>query len=153
MSHNKELIELYHMTLNQCRSSKLAYLKTAEKEHLPEYKRFFNLQATIRNRIYNDIITNLHGADIDLGTSFYQNHNREEIMIATLLSEKQNAFSKSIELDEALIEHVSRLLNAIQNIEIEDLLLRFIDKLKNSLNTNRMYEQHTYNLDREKKVS
>ena len=141
------------MTLNQCRSSKLAYLKSAEKEHLPEYKRFFNLQATIRNRIYNDIITNLHGADIDLGTSFYQNHNREEIMIATLLSEKQNAFSKSIELDEALIEHVSRLLNAIQNIEIEDLLLRFIDKLKNSLNTNRMYEQHTYNLDREKKVS
>jgi hypothetical protein len=74
-------------------------------------------------------------------------------MIATLLSEKQNAFSKSIELDEALIEHVSRLLNAIQNIEIEDLLLKFIDKLKNSLNTNRMYEQHTYNLDREKKVS
>jgi hypothetical protein len=141
------------MTLNQCRSSKLAYLKSAEKEHLPEYKRFFNLQATIRNRIYNDIITNLHGADIDLGTSFYQNHNREEIMIATLLSEKQNAFSKSIELDEALIEHVSRLLNAIQNIEIEDLLLKFIDKLKNSLNTNRMYEQHTYNLDREKKVS
>ena len=141
------------MTLNQCRSSKLAYLKSAEKEHLPEYKRFFNLQATIRNRIYNDIITNLHGADIDLGTSFYQNHNREEIMIASLLSEKQNAFSKSIELDEALIEHVSRLLNAIQNIEIEDLLLRFIDKLKNSLNTNRMYEQHTYNLDREKKVS
>jgi hypothetical protein len=74
-------------------------------------------------------------------------------MIASLLSEKQNAFSKSIELDEALIEHVSRLLNAIQNIEIEDLLLRFIDKLRNSLNTNRMYEQHTYNLDREKKVS
>jgi hypothetical protein len=127
--------------------------KKPEKEHLPEYKRFFNLQATIRNRIYNDIITNLHGADIDLGTSFYQNHNREEIMIATLLSEKQNAFSKSIELDEALIEHVSRLLNTIQNIEIEDLLLKFIDKLKNSLNTNRMYEQHTYKLDLEKKVS
>ena len=76
MSINKELLEIYQKALNQCRSAKLSYLKSAYKQHLPEYKRFFNLQATVRNRIYNDLITLVNSKQVELDPSFLHNHKR-----------------------------------------------------------------------------
>ena len=103
MSINKEILGIYQKALNQCRSAKISYLKSADKQHLPEYKRFFNLQATVRNRIYNDLITLVNSKEVELAPSFLQNHNREGIMIATIGYEKRNAFSKAVELDESMI--------------------------------------------------
>tara|TARA_B100000767_G_scaffold113854_1_gene108638 strand:+ start:7528 stop:7989 length:462 start_codon:yes stop_codon:yes gene_type:complete len=153
MSRNKQTIELYQKALNLCRTAKLSYLKSADKEHLPEHKRFLNLQATIRNRIYNDLITALNGTKIELGASFHQNHNREQIMIANLLSEKKNAFSKAIESDESLIEQIIKLLSVEENLDVQDKLIRFIDKLKNSLGINKSFEETTFTLNKEEKVS
>ena len=153
MSRNKDLLEAYQLALNKCRKAKLSYLKSADKQHLPEYKRFFNLQATVRNRIYNDLITMLNGTQLSFGTSFFENHDREDIMIATLLREKKNAFSKAIESDESLIEQLIQLLDVEENLDAQDQLMHFIDKLKNSLSTNRNFEKETFSISEEKKVS
>jgi len=153
MSRNKDFLEAYQLALNKCRKAKLSYLKSADKQHLPEYKRFFNLQATVRNRIYNDLITMLNGTQLSFGTSFLENHDREDIMIATLLTEKKNAFSKAIESDESLIEQLVQLLDVEENLDAQNQLMRFIDKLKNSLSTNRNFEKETFSISEEKKVS
>ena len=153
MSRNKDLLEAYQLALNKCRKAKLSYLKSADKQHLPEYKRFFNLQATVRNRIYNDLITILNGTQLSFGASFLENHDREDIMIATLLREKKNAFSKAIESDESLIEQLIQLLDVEENLDAQNQLMRFIDKLKNSLSTNRNFEKETFSISEEKKVS
>ena len=150
---SKHIIELYQVTLSECRSAKLSYLKSADKQHLPEYKRFFNLQATVRNRIYNDLITLVNSKEVELAQSFLQNHNREEIMIATLDSEKQNAFSKVIESDQLVIEHLLQIMDIEDNIDSQNELNRFVEKLKNSLHTNQIFEKQSLVLREEKKVS
>ena len=153
MSINKELLWIYQKALNQCRSAKLSYLKSADKQHLPKYKRFFNLQATVRNRIYNDLITLVNSKEVELAHSFLQNHNREGIMIATIGSEKQNAFSKAIELDESMIGLMLQITEIDVNTETQNELNRFVEKLKNSLHTNQIFEKQSFLVREEKKVS
>ena len=153
MSINKEILGIYQKALNQCRSAKISYLKSADKQHLPEYKRFFNLQATVRNRIYNDLITLVNSKEVELAHSFLQNHNREGIMIATIGSEKQNAFSKAIELDESMIGLMLQITEIDVNTETQNELNRFVEKLKNSLHTNRIFEKQSFLVREEKKVS
>ncbi len=153
MSTNKEILGIYQKALNQCRSAKISYLKSADKQHLPEYKRFFNLQATVRNRIYNDLITLVNSKEVELAHSFLQNHNREGIMIATIGSEKQNAFSKAIELDESMIGLMLQITEIDVNTETQNELNRFVEKLKNSLHTNQIFEKQSFLVREEKKVS
>ena len=150
---NKEFLGMYQKALNQCRSAKLSYLKSADKQHLPEYKRFFNLQATVRNRIYNDLITLVNSKQVELDPSFLHNHNREEIMIATIGSEKQNAFSKAIELDESMIGLMLQITEIDVNTETQNELNRFVEKLKNSLHTNQIFEKQSFLVREEKKVN
>ena len=153
MSINKEILGIYQKALNQCRSAKISYLKSADKQHLPEYKRFFNLQATVRNRIYNDLITLVNSKEVELAHSFLQNHNREGIMIATIGSEKQNAFSKAIELDESMIGLMLQITEIDVNTETQNELNRFVEKLKNSLHTNQIFEKQSFLVREEKKVN
>ena len=153
MSINKEILGIYQKALNQCRSAKISYLKSADKQHLPEYKRFFNLQATVRNRIYNDLITLVNSKEVELAPSFLQNHNREGIMIATIGSEKQNAFSKAIELDESMIGLMLQITEIDVNTETQNELNRFVEKLKNSLHTNQIFEKQSFLVREEKKVN
>ena len=151
MSINKEILGIYQKALNQCRSAKISYLKSADKQHLPEYKRFFNLQATVRNRIYNDLIILVNSKEVELAHSFLQNHNREGIMIATIGSEKQNAFSKAIELDESMIGLMLQITEIDVNTETQNELNRFVEKLKNSLHTNQIFEKQSFLVREEKK--
>ena len=153
MSINKEILGIYQKALNQCRSAKISYLKSADKQHLPEYKRFFNLQATVRNRIYNDLITLVNSKEVELAHSFLQNHNREGIMMATIGSEKQNAFSKAIELDESMIGLMLQITEIDVNTETQNELNRFVEKLKNSLHTNQIFEKQSFLVREEKKVN
>jgi hypothetical protein len=150
---SKHIIELYQVTLSECRSAKLSYLKSADKQHLPEYKRFLNLQATVRNRIYNDLLSILDEKGIKLSELFLQNHNRGEIMISSLATEKQNAFTKAMEKDESIIKYLFKIMDVEKNTNTQEKLIRFIDKLKNSLLTNHTFEKQTLSQREEKRVS
>ena len=152
MSTKKHIIELYQVTLAECRSAKLSYLKSADKQHLPEYKRFFNLQATVRNRIYNELLSILNEKGLKLSELFLQNHNRGEIMISTLATEKQNAFTKAMEKDESIIKYLFKIKDNEESSNIQEKLIRFIDKLKNSFLTNQTFEKQNIGHEEEKKV-
>ncbi len=149
----KRIIELYQITLSECRSAKLSYLKSADKQHLPEHKRFLNLQATVRNRIYNDLLSILDEKGLKLSELFLQNHNRGEIMISSLATEKQNAFTKAMEKDESIIKYLFKIIDVEENTNTQEKLIRFIDKLKSSLMTNQTFEKQTISQREEKRVS
>lgn len=149
----KRIIELYQITLSECRSAKLSYLKSADKQHLPEHKRFLNLQATVRNRIYNDLLSILDEKGLKLSELFLQNHNRGEIMISSLTTEKQNAFTKAMEKDESIIKYLFKIIDVEENTNTQEKLIRFIDKLKSSLMTNQTFEKQTISQREEKRVS
>lgn len=149
----KSIIELYQITLSECRSAKLSYLKSADKQHLPEHKRFLNLQATVRNRIYNDLLSILDEKGLKLSELFLQNHNRGEIMISSLATEKQNAFTKAMEKDESIIKYLFKIIDIEENTNTQEKLIRFIDKLKSSLMTNQTFEKQTISQREEKRVS
>ena len=74
-------------------------------------------------------------------------------MIATLDSEKQNAFSKAIESDQLVIEHLLQIMDIEDNIDSQNELNPFVEKLKNSLHTNQIFEKQSLVLREEKKVS
>ena len=147
------IIELYQITLSECRSAKLSYLKSADKQHLPEHKRFLNLQATVRNRIYNDLLSILDEKGLKLSELFLQNHNRGEIMISSLATEKQNAFTKAMEKDESIIKYLFKIIDVEENTNTQEKLIRFIDKLKSSLMTNQTFEKQTISQREERRVS
>ena len=149
----KRIIELYQITLSECRSAKLSYLKSADKQHLPEHKRFLNLQATVRNRIYNDLLSILDEKGWKLSELFLQNHNRGEIMISSLTTEKQNAFTKAMQKDESIIKYLFKIIDVEENTNTQEKLIRFIDKLKSSLMTNQTFEKQTISQREEKRVS
>ena len=149
----KRIIELYQITLSECRSAKLSYLKSADKQHLPEHKRFLNLQATVRNRIYNDLLSILDEKGLKLSELFLQNHNRGEIMISSLATEKQNAFTKAMEKDESIIKYLFKIIDVEENTNTQEKLIRFIDKLKSSIMTNQTFEKQTRSQREEKRVS
>lgn len=152
MLTNKHIIELYQVTLAECRLAKLSYLKSADKQHLPEYKRFLNLQATVRNRIYNDLLSILDEKGLKLSELFLQNHNRGEIMISTLATEKQNAFTKAMGKDESIIKNLFKIIDIEESNNTQKKLIRFIDKLKNSFLTNQTFEKQTIGHEEEKKA-
>ena len=149
----KRIIEVYQITLSECRSAKLSYLKAADKQHLPEHKRVLNLQATVRNRIYNDLLSILDEKGLKLSELFLQNHNRGEIMISSLATEKQNAFTKAMEKDESIIKYLFKIIDVEENTITQEKLIRFIDKLKSSLMTNQTFEKQTISQREEKRVS
>ena len=74
-------------------------------------------------------------------------------MIATLDSEKQNAFSKAIESDQLVIEYLLQIMDIEDNTDSKNELNRFVEKLKNSLYTNQIFEKQSLVLSEEKKVS
>ena len=84
---------------------------------------------------------------------FLQNHNRGEIMISSLATEKQNAFTKAMEKDESIIKYLFKIMDVEKNTNTQEKLIRFIDKLKNSLLTNQTFEKQTLSQREEKRVS
>ena len=140
MPSKKEISELYRIALSECSAAKLSYLKSADKQHLPEYKRFLNLQATVRNGIYNELLRLLETNVIDSEELFIQKLNREEIMISTLAKEKQNAFTKAIATDESLLNRINQIRESEHDLNPKEEFARMIAKLKNSLSINEVFE-------------
>jgi hypothetical protein len=58
-----------------------------------------------------------------------------------------------MEKDESIIKYLFKIMDVEKNTNTQEKLIRFIDKLKNSLLTNQTFEKQTLSQREEKRVS
>ena len=96
--------------LTLLKNSKLEYLKASDKYDLSENKRFFNLQSTIRNRFFQEIISLLRSFNVEVENLVINRLNFEQIVISSLGKNKHNHLFKCVEFDKKLVKIYSEAI-------------------------------------------
>ena len=103
MSSKTQFIAKLEKILNFLKNSKLEYLKASDRFNLPQNKRFFNMQSTLRNRFFQDIASLLRSMNTKwtillLMIKFWQ------IVTSSNTKINQGHLEKCIELDKQLVK-------------------------------------------------
>ena len=111
--------------LTHLKNAKLEYLKAADHANHSERKRFFNQQAMLRNRFFQEILSELQNLGIEFDDLIISRFNFDQLLISSIDTLKLPAVEKCLEADKVLLEHYETLL--------EDSF-----KKKSSFNTNQV---------------
>tara|TARA_B100001109_G_C18726608_1_gene409887 strand:+ start:148 stop:588 length:441 start_codon:yes stop_codon:yes gene_type:complete len=121
LSHPIKLIAKLEQILTYLKKSKIEYLKASDRFNLPEEKRFFNMQSTIRNRFFQDITSILRSFNVDLDNLVINRLNFEQIVASTNKKTNQNHLHKCVELDRKL----NNLYDEALEIDSENEILKY----------------------------
>lgn len=128
MSKRNRHIATLEKLLTHLRNAKLEYMKAADRALVSEDKRFFNQQAMIRNRFFQEILIELQS----LGTSYddliVSRFNFDQLLISSIDHLKASAIEKCLEADKLLLDlyrtlfdqefENSKLLQHLSSIEV-----------------------------------
>ena len=104
MSTQTQFIAKLEKILTFLKNSKLEYLKASERFNLPQNKRFFNMQSTLRNRFFQDIASLLRSMDVEMDNLVINRLNFEQIVASSNTLINQSHLEKCIELDKKLVK-------------------------------------------------
>ena len=104
MSSHIQFIAKLEKILTFLKNSKQEYLKASDRFNLPENKRFFNMQSTIRNRFFQDIVSLLRSMNIEVDNLVINRLNFEQITSSSNAKTSQSLLQKCIEFDKKLIQ-------------------------------------------------
>jgi hypothetical protein len=128
MSKRNQHIATLEKLLTHLKNAKLEYLKAADRALVSEDKRYFNQQAMIRNRFFQEILSELQS----LGTSYddlvVSRFNFDQLLISSIDHLKASAIEKCLEADKMLLDlyrtlfdqefENSKLLQHLSSIEV-----------------------------------
>ena len=104
MSTQTQFIAKLEKILTFLKNSKLEYLKASERFNLPQNKRFFNMQSTLRNRFFQDIASLLRSMNVEMDNLVINRLNFEQIVASSNTLINQSHLEKCIELDKKLVK-------------------------------------------------
>ena len=104
MSSQIKFIAKLEKILTFLKNSKLEYLKASDRFNLPENKRFFNMQSTIRNRFFQDIASLLRSMNVEIDNLVITRLNFEQITYSINTKTTQSHLQKCIEFDKKLVQ-------------------------------------------------
>ena len=104
MTKNNKYIALLEKLLTHLKNSKLEYLKAADHANKSEKKRYFNKQALLRNRFFQEILSELQNLGIHYNDLVTSRLNFDQLLISSIDKFKSNALGKCIESDKFLLE-------------------------------------------------
>ena len=104
MSSHIQFIAKLEKILTFLKNSKQEYLKASDRFNHPENKRFFNMQSTIRNRFFQDIVSLLRSMSIEVDKLVINRLNCEQITSSSNAKTSQSLLQKCIEFDKKLIQ-------------------------------------------------
>lgn len=104
MSNNTLFIATLEKILTNLKNSKLEYLKASDRHNDLNHKRFFNLQSTLRNRYFHDIIMVLRSKKVEIDALVINRLNFEQRLTSSLGKPKLNIFDNCFQLDKKLLE-------------------------------------------------
>ena len=104
MTTQTQFIAKLEKILTFLKNSKLEYLKASERFNLPQNKRFFNMQSTLRNRFFQDISSLLRSMNVEMDNLVINRLNFEQIVASSNTLINQSHLEKCIELDKKLVK-------------------------------------------------
>ena len=104
MSKNNQYIAILEKLLTHLKNSKLEYLKAADHADRSEKKRYFNKQALLRNRFFQEILSELQNIGIGYDDFVISRLNFDQLLISSIDKLRSNALDKCLESDKFLLE-------------------------------------------------
>tara|TARA_S200000501_G_C20163150_1_gene456754 strand:+ start:27 stop:479 length:453 start_codon:yes stop_codon:yes gene_type:complete len=104
MSRNNPYIAILEKLLTHLKNSKLEYLKAADHAIRSEKKRYFNKQALLRNRFFQEILSELQNIGIGYDDFIISRLNFDQLLISSIDKLRSNALDKCLESDKFLLE-------------------------------------------------
>ena len=120
MSSKTQFIAKLEKILNFLKNSKLEYLKASDRFNLPQNKRFFNMQSTLRNRFFQDISSLLRSMNVEIDNLVINRLNFEQITSSINTKTTKSHLQKCIEFDKKLVQLYGEALE----IESENKVLK-----------------------------
>ena len=133
MSSQIKFIAKLEKILTFLKNSKLEYLKASDRFNLPENKRFFNKQSTIRNRFFQDIASLLRSINVEMDNLVINKLNFEQIVTSSNTKINQSHLEKCIELDKQLVKLYEEALEIDPN---HDVLIHQNEKIAHVIQEN-----------------
>ena len=118
MSSNIQFIAKLEKILTLLKNSKLEYLKASDRFNLPENKRFFNMQSTIRNRFFQDIASLLRSMNVEIDNLIINRLNFEQIASSSNTKTTQSHLQKCIEYDKKLVQLYEEALEIVSENDV-----------------------------------
>ena len=91
MSKRSQRIALMEKLLTHLKNSKLEYLKAADHANLSEKKRFFNKQALLRNRFFQEVLSELQSLGLTYDDLIISRFNFDQLLISSIDTLKATA--------------------------------------------------------------
>ena len=145
MSSNTLFIATLEQILTNLKNSKLEYLKASDWHNDLNHKRFFNLQSTLRNRYFQDIIVVLRLKKVEIDDLVINRLNFEQRLTSCLGKPKLNVFENCFQLDKKLLELYAKALDLDDSFEsIKTHKFKFEDVIDEN---NQFYEKKAFTLN------
>tara|TARA_B100001778_G_scaffold73911_1_gene59200 strand:- start:878 stop:1318 length:441 start_codon:yes stop_codon:yes gene_type:complete len=118
LSSKTQFIAKLEKILTFLKNSKLEYLKASDRFNLPQNKRFFNMQATLRNRFFQDVASLLRSMNVEMDNLVINKLNFEQIVTSSNTKINQSHLEKCIELDKQLVKLYEEALEIDPNHDV-----------------------------------
>ena len=106
---NQYLAQLEKL-LTHLKNAKLTYLKAADEANASENKRFFNQEALLRNRFFQEVLTEIQTLGMSYDDLVIGGFNFNQLLISSLDLLKKSALDKCAQSDKTLLEMYSKIL-------------------------------------------
>jgi hypothetical protein len=133
LSSQTQFIAKLEKILTFLKNSKLEYLKASDRFNLPQNKRFFNMQSTLRNRFFQDVASLLRSMNVEMDNLVINKLNFEQIVTSSNTKINQSHLEKCIELDKQLVKLYEEALEIDPN---HDVLIHQNEKIAKVIQEN-----------------
>jgi hypothetical protein len=133
LSSQTQFIAKLEKILTFLKNSKLEYLKASDRFNLPQNKRFFNMQSTLRNRFFQDVASLLRSMNVEMDNLVINKLNFEQIVTSSNTKINQSHLEKCIELDKQLVKLYEEALEIDPN---QDVLIHQNEKIAHVIQEN-----------------
>ena len=131
MGKQNQYIAQLEKLLTHLKNAKLTYLKAADEANASEKKRFFNQEALLRNRFFQEVLSEIQTLGMSYDDLVIGGFNFNQLLISSIDLLKKSALDKCAQSDKTLLEIYSKILPFMLDTSKFD---RHIDGIKKALN-------------------
>ena len=110
MGKQNQYIAQLEKLLTHLKNAKLTYLKAADEANASEKKRFFNQEALLRNRFFQEVLSEIQTLGMSYDDLVIGGFNFNQLLISSTDLLKKSALDKCAQSDKTLLEIYSKIL-------------------------------------------
>ena len=110
MGKQNQYIAQLEKLLTHLKNAKLTYLKAADEANASEEKRFFNQEALLRNRFFQEVLSEIQTLGMSYDDLVIGGFNFNQLLISSIDLLKKSALDKCAQSDKTLLEMYSKIL-------------------------------------------